>query len=578
MTIRRRTLSFTIMLTLSAILFGCSNKQEESLANRTEVSPQVIMGWLNDLCDIAGYGIHSGIQTQPKLNEAADYILENLHRLGLRQAKLEPITANSPYPKDFEITVNVPGEGSRAIACFPLQWTAGTPPGGITGKLAYVGDGSAYNFKLVDVNGKIVLMDEKMMRGYAPTGRSNGAVVTAQKRGAIAVIRAGLQLDSPQFQKNDPVTPPDIFPIPVFSVGRSEGDYLRNLAVSGSPHTVRMLLDVPHEAITASNVVFELPGNGSMDEVILAGTHYDTGMFTGAVDNNGSVALMMSWAKYFASKPKKSRNRDMIFAWLCGHDFDNNTGHYQFAEAHKARLQKAIVWDVDHAAIGTRYAFDEIQGKIVPTSEDNEIYIISNNYTFSRLAAFTMDKYGFVCTQNQFGSSGGGPQWGMAPTTSPWVNFATIPFYYHSPLDTPEKITQDQIKRAYASHIEILENVDATPEGFLRYDNIDPTRPNTQPKVRIEALSDTVHAGDLVLVWNDSFFYSDDKTAYHYPGVPYWAGTTWDWGDGTPFTVGGPIVNHVYSKPGTYTVTMKFTDTENAVGTATVSITVAAAP
>jgi hypothetical protein len=578
MTIRRRTLSFTIMLTLSAILFGCSNKQEESLANRTEVSPQVIMGWLNDLCDIAGYGIHSGIQTQPKLNEAADYILENLHRLGLRQAKLEPITANSPYPKDFEITVNVPGEGSRAIACFPLQWTAGTPPGGITGKLAYVGDGSASNFKLVDVNGKIVLMDEKMMRGYAPTGRSNGAVVTAQKRGAIAVIRAGLQLDSPQFQKNDPVTPPDIFPIPVFSVGRSEGDYLRNLAVSGSPHTVRMLLDVPHEAITASNVVFELPGNGSMDEVILAGTHYDTGMFTGAVDNNGSVALMMSWAKYFASKPKKSRNRDMIFAWLCGHDFDNNTGHYQFAEAHKARLQKAIVWDVDHAAIGTRYAFDEIQGKIVPTSEDNEIYIISNNYTFSRLAAFTMDKYGFVCTQNQFGSSGGGPQWGMAPTTSQWVNFATIPFYYHSPLDTPEKITQDQIKRAYASHIEILENVDATPEGFLRYDNIDPTRPNTQPKVRIEALSDTVHAGDLVLVWNDSFFYSDDKTAYHYPGVPYWAGTTWDWGDGTPSTVGGPIVNHVYNKPGTYTVTMKFTDTENAVGTATVSITVAAAP
>jgi surface-anchored protein len=38
------------------------------------------------------------------------------------------------------------------------------------------------------------------------------------------------------------------------------------------------------------------------------------------------------------------------------------------------------------------------------------------------------------------------------------------------------------------------------------------------------------------------------------------------------------MVDHVYSKPGTYTVTMKFTDTENAVGTATVSITVAAVP
>jgi hypothetical protein len=75
-----------------------------------------------------------------------------------------------------------------------------------------------------------------------------------------------------------------------------------------------------------------------------------------------------------------------------------------------------------------------------------------------------------------------------------------------------------------------------------------------------------------------NFHYSDDKTAYHYPGVPYWAGTTWDWGDGTPVTVGGPMVNHVYNNPGTYTVTMKFTDTENAVGTATVMIAVLAMP
>jgi hypothetical protein len=578
MTVRSKITSFAIMLSLSAMLFAYADRPGEFLAPRTEVSPQIIMEWLSDLCDIAGYGVNSGIQTQPKLDEAANYILKNLHRLGLRQAKLEPITANSPYPKAFEITVKAPSKGSRAITCFPLQWTAGTPPGGIAGELAYVGEGSASDFELVDVKGKIALIDEKMMRGYSPTARSNGAVVTGQKKGAIAIIRAGLQLDSPQFQKNDPVTPPDIFPIPVFSVGKSEGSYLRNLAVSSSPHTIEVVLDVPHEAITASNVVFELPGNGSMDEVILVGTHYDTGMFTGAVDNNGSVALMIAWAKYFASKPRKSRNRNMIFAWLCGHDFDNNTGHYQFAEAHREQLQKAIVWDVDHAAIGTRYVFDETQGKIVPTSKDNEIYIISNNYTFSRLAAFTMDKYGFVCTQNRFGSSGSGPQWGMAPTTSPWVNFATIPIYYHSTLDTPEKITLDQLKRAYAAHIEILENVDATPEGFLRYENIDPTRPNTPPKVRIEVVSDTVRVGDLVLVWNDSFFYSDDKTANHYPGVPYWAGTTWDWGDGTPLTVGGPMVNHVYKNPGTYTVTMRFTDTENAVGTATRTITVLAMP
>ena len=106
------------MLSLSAMLFAYGDMPEEVLARHTEALPQIIMRWLSDLCDIAGYGINSGIQTQSKLDEAANYILKNLHRLGLRQAKLEPITANSPYPKNFEITVKVPGEGSRTIVCF----------------------------------------------------------------------------------------------------------------------------------------------------------------------------------------------------------------------------------------------------------------------------------------------------------------------------------------------------------------------------------------------------------------------------------------------------------------------------
>ena len=183
-----------------------------------------------------------------------------------------------------------------------------------------------------------------------------------------------------------------------------------------------------------------MPGNGGTDEVILVGTHYDSGMFTGAVDNNATVALMIEWAKYFAFRPQKERYRDMIFAWCFGHDFDNNTGHYQFAEAHTEKLKKAIVWDADHAAGGIRYVWDEKKGTIVPTSETNEFYIMSNNYTFTRLAAFTMDKYGFVCTQKPFTSAALGPQWGIAPDTSPWVNVASIPIYYHSMHDTPDKI------------------------------------------------------------------------------------------------------------------------------------------
>ncbi|MGD9576761.1 MAG: M28 family peptidase [Syntrophorhabdus sp.] len=522
-----------------------------------------------DLCDMAGYGINSGIHAGPTADKAAYYILKKLHKAGLMKAKLEPIKTNSPYPDKFELNVSVEGQAPQKVLSFPLQWTVGTPSGGITGQLAYVGDGSASWFQLVDVNGKIALIDETMMRGYSPTSRSNGAVVKAKNEGAIAIIMANMQIDVPQFQKNYPTRPPEIFPIPVFSVGKSVGDYLRNIALAGTTHSINMILDVPYTPFDGFNVVFELPGNGSIDETILVGSHYDTGLFTGAVDNNGSVALMIKWAEYFARKPKKERNRDMIFAWCSGHDFENNTGHYQFAEAHKEQLEKAIVWDVDHAAVGLKYYFDEIEGKIVPTTEDNEFYIISNNYVFTRLTQFTWDKYKFVSTQNRFGTSGSGPQWGMAPGTSPWVNAATIPIYYHSMLDTPDKITLDQMKRAYAAHIELLENVDKTPEGFIRYDNNTKDLPNTPPEVRIEISSEVARVGDSVMVWNDSYYFYDDKAAFHYPGYPEWVGTNWDWGDGLPVTIGGPMVTHVYQNPGVYTITMTFTDREGASGTAT---------
>lgn len=186
-----------------------------------------------------------------------------------------------------------------------------------------------------------------------------------------------------------------------------------------------------------------------------------------------------------------------------------------------------------------------------------------------------MDRYGFICTHNQFREIGSGPQWGIAPTTSPWVNVASIPLYYHSIFDTPDKITLDQIKRAYAAHIEILENIERLPEGYLFYDNISKTgKKNKSLQVSMAILSDTVRVGDTVKIWNDETRFYADKMSYHESALPEWAGTAWDWGDGTPVTYGGPTSTHVYKKPGNYTITMKFTDTNGSTAVDTRGVTV----
>jgi hypothetical protein len=92
--------------------------------------------------------------------------------------------------------------------------------------------------------------------------------------------------------------------------------------------------------------------------------------------------------------------------------------------------------------------------------------------------------------------------------------------------------------------------------------------------VRIAVLSDTVRVGDKVWAANDDMVFSDDKTCYRYPGIPYWASLKWDWGDGT-ITIGeGTPSTHIYTKPGDYTITMTLTDSEGAVGTDTQQIKV----
>jgi hypothetical protein len=65
---------------------------------RVTAIAEEIRGIIQDLCNLAGYGIHSGINIGEKGDAAANYILNKLHTAGLKDAKLEPIKVNSPLP------------------------------------------------------------------------------------------------------------------------------------------------------------------------------------------------------------------------------------------------------------------------------------------------------------------------------------------------------------------------------------------------------------------------------------------------------------------------------------------------
>ena len=58
--------------------------EKNSFGNSSTV--EEIKEMVQDLCDLAGYGVHSGINVGEKGETAANYILKKLHDAGLKDA------------------------------------------------------------------------------------------------------------------------------------------------------------------------------------------------------------------------------------------------------------------------------------------------------------------------------------------------------------------------------------------------------------------------------------------------------------------------------------------------------------
>jgi hypothetical protein len=87
---------------------GCTAKASASEKAAEENPEQDVQQMLLELCDIAGYGIHSGIHPGPKADKAANYILDKLRMAGLANARLDLVKVNDVFPKSFSMNVATP--------------------------------------------------------------------------------------------------------------------------------------------------------------------------------------------------------------------------------------------------------------------------------------------------------------------------------------------------------------------------------------------------------------------------------------------------------------------------------------
>jgi len=250
-------------------------------------------------------------------NAAAYYVANQMTLIGLKNVRLEPVKMDVWEFHSASVTV-----GGRVIEASSFTGVPGTPPGGVTGELVYVGGGTAAEFDAAgDVTGKVVLVDF-----LSESWWSNMPSHEAYTRGATAIILTSSKADLSYYA--DPNTlgsndgEHDLAWPSMVHISRTNGDWLKAQVAAGRVvATVKLdaTIRLAKQGGVGYNVVGELPGSSRSGESIVLCGHHD-GFFRTAADNTSAVVAELAIAKAMKMSGFKPR-RTLVFMATTGEEF-----------------------------------------------------------------------------------------------------------------------------------------------------------------------------------------------------------------------------------------------------------------
>jgi hypothetical protein len=269
----------------------------------------------------------------PQDSETANYLAGEMRALGLSRVKVERVPGDGWL---FEGgSVEVSGVGlDDTFDVSSLGSVPGTPSGGVTGEVVFVGYGTAPEYAGLDVAGKIVFAWWDFDgRGIWP----NLIATEAALHGATAaIIASGPGHIWYQAGGGDALGSNDgecsSLCAPMVVISKNNANAL-NSALARGPVNATVTLDATNlYNATGYQAIGQITGIGRPDKVIVFTAHHDA-WFTSAADDSVGVAMMLAVAK--AAKDSGYRP---YYTWV----FAPVTGEeYGLADAYADWLQGA---------------------------------------------------------------------------------------------------------------------------------------------------------------------------------------------------------------------------------------------
>ena len=335
----KRTLSGSLAgLVLLLALFAASACQTSGVRERVEyLSEPIGDGQVaavvdsarirQTITDLVSFG--SRVAGYPGATDAAHYLAGRMREMGLEDVELEEFVASVPHDEGGELTVlDDAALASRTIpihAVWPnLVRTSTTPPGGITGKLYYVGNGEWEDFNGIDPTGAVFLMDFNSGVNWQRAAQLGaGAVIFVEPDNTTRV-------DGEEKYLQVPVD------FPRFWMAKEQARPLVAYLEENGPLTVRAKGRMTWKRLPAYNVLGKITGTHPVlkDEVIVLESYYDSmspvpAVSPGANQASG-VAALLEIARYFAAHPPA---RSVYFLATSGH-FLSLSGVDDFTNRH----------------------------------------------------------------------------------------------------------------------------------------------------------------------------------------------------------------------------------------------------
>lgn len=486
---------------------------------------------------------------------AAEYIANAFKKAGLIDISYEPFQTRFYEPRSALLTVTVKGE-QYEFPCSPIWFTRG---GEVSAEAIPIGLGAPRDFRDVDLQGKVVVVESRILLNYYPTHSLLETYHQAQEKGAgayIAWIDAPYEI-VPRYNHLKEDEPPG--EIPGVLLCRGDGMFLNDL-LHRYPGEVSatVKLDASERMTETGDVVGYLPGS---DDVIVVGSHYDS-VYAGAVDNAGANAGLIALAAHAVSLDKDRPT--IVFCAHPGHEV--NIGAREWVKNHRDLIERAFFYfSIDgFGSTGFTWGSDGV----IPTGSDEKRGIsVSDNPLILRIAIEAVKEFGLLpaayvpASDIVFNRDLEGRFYELAV---PFMMIIGKPIWYHSLADTVDKATPDQLHRSFLAHARILEKIiEAGSEAIKKSDrgarnevisSFMPKKSRTagvgeKRSASFGFIPEPALAGEPVLFFINDFSNPDEVVL----------DIEWHFGDGN--SANGPVVPHVYEKEGRYTVSVSAVDT-----------------